>query len=362
MIDRRGLFRTLALFLAMLKFSVAAAEPLPDDVARRKLAELREIVKSASGPVDELVSTTLLSADWPSDLMPKVRATLSAIIEEPTVQLSDWAVELFARRNGEDAALLAPYLAASLPEADCGEEVTLLRAVRSIGPRANPLQEIVRSKCDDSNEIVVIHAASALVRVAPTRRYPRGVLLIYLSSDRPGLRWRAADAIAHAGVSDERWSKRLEELLKDDDVRVRVTSAFALWRITNNSEATFPVLVDSLTEHDTSLATGFESPSFMGDSHRTYAIHAILDLGEAGKPALPDIISVVKELAGDETLNSVAHQVLAGAALCAIRELGPVSETDFKEIEASVACEECVFARVRDYAKRVLSSIERQVK
>ncbi len=361
MLDRGGLLWTLAMFLVMFKVGVEAAEPLPDDVARRKLTELREKVESTRGCIDEKVSTTLLTAKWPNDVMPTVRATLSPILREPRARLSPRAVRVFASRNGEDAALLVPYLATSLPGAEPGDAVELLCAIRSIGPRANPLQEIVRSKCNDPNAVVAVHAASALVRVAPTQRYPRGVLLSYLSSDRPEYRWRAADAIARTGASDEQWSQRLRESLKDDDVRVRVTSAFALWRVTKDPKMAFPVLVTSLTEQDASLATAFEYPSRQGDSHRAYAIQAILDLGVAGKPALRDIIAVVKEVARTDTVNSASHAVVGIVALNAIWELGPVSEWDFKEIEASVECKECAFAMVRDEARRILSGLRKSL-
>lgn len=361
MLDRRGPLWTLAMFLAISKFGVEAAEPLPGDVAKRMLTELREKVESTCGCIDEKVSITLLTANWPNDLMPTVRATLSMILREPRVRLSPRAVRVFASRNGEDAALLLPYLAASLPGAEPGDAVELLCAIRSIGPRANPLEEIVRSKCNDPNAVVAVHAASALVRVAPTQRYPRDVLLSYLSSDRPENRWRAADAIARTGASDERWSQRLKELLKDDDVRVRVTSAFALWRITNDPKVAFPVLVASLTERDASLATAFEYPSRQGDSHRAYAIQAILDLGDAGKPALRNVIGVVKEVARTDTVNSAPHAVVGIVALNAIGKLGPVSEREFKEIEASVECEECAFAIVRNEARMVLSRLRKSL-
>ncbi|NUQ65009.1 MAG: hypothetical protein HUU20_21300 [Pirellulales bacterium] len=361
MVDCRRLLRTLAVFLAIFNLSVEGAEPLPDDVAMRKLTDLRETVESTCGCIDEKIPITLLTADWPDDLMPTVRATLSMILREPRVQIPPWAVGVFARRNGEGAAPLVPYVAASLPGAEPRDAVELLCAIRSIGPRANPLEEIVRSKCNDPNAVVAIHAASALVRIAPTRRYPRGVLLSYLSSDRPEDRWRAADAIARTGASDERWSQRLRELLKDGDVRVRVTSAFALWRSTNDPAVTFPVLVASLTERDASLATAFEYPSRPGDSHRAYAIQAILDLGDSGKPALRDIIAVVKGVASTDTVNSDFHSVVGIVALNAIGKLGPVSEREFKEIEASVECEECAFAIVRDEARRVLSRLRKSL-
>ena len=361
MLDRRGSLCTLAMFLATFTFSLQAAEPLTDDVANRKLVELHEKVESTSGCIDERVSTTLLTANWPNDLMPTVRATLSMILREPRVRLSPWAVRVFANRNSEDAALLVPYLATSLPAAEPGDAVELLCAIRSIGPRANPLKEIVRSKCNDPNAVVAVHAASALVRIAPTQRYPYGVLLSYLSSDRPDYRWRAADAIARTGAADEQWSKRLRLLLEDDDVHVRVTSAFALWRVTKDPKIAYPVLVASLTSRDANLATAFEYPSRPGDSHRAYAIQAIVDLGVAGKPALRDIIAVVKELARADTVNSASHAVVGIVALNAIRELGPVSERDFKEIEASVECKECAFAMVRDEARRVLSGLRKSL-
>jgi hypothetical protein len=123
----------------------------------------------------------------------------------------------------------------------------------------------------------------------------------------------------------------------------------------------FPVLVTSLTEQDASLATAFEYPSRQGDSHRAYAIQAILDLGVAGKPALRDIIAVVKEVARTDTVNSASHAVVGIVALNAIRELGPVSERDFKEIEASVECKECAFAMVRDEARRILSGLRKSL-
>ncbi len=357
MLDRSAPLWILPVLLEMFTFIVEGVEPLPGDAARCRLTELREEAESTCGCVNEDVSATLLTANWPNDLMPTARATLSIILREPRTRLPPWAVRIFATRNGEDAALLVPYLAVSLPGAERGDAVELLCAIRSIGPRAKALEELVQSRCNDPSAVVAIHAASALVRVAPTQRYPRSVLLSYLSSDRPEYRWRAADAIAATGSPDEGWSQRLTKLLKDDDVRVRVTSAYSLWRITNDPKDAFPVLVASLTERDASLSTAFEYPSRHGDSHRAYAIRAIVELGDAGKPALRDVILVVKEVARTDTANSDPHAVLGIVALNAIGALGTVSESEFKEIEASVECKECAFAMVRDEARRVLSGI-----
>ena len=348
----------LAVFVFGLPYTFASADPLSQDLAERKLAKLLELIENSSEPVARTVSSQLLATDWPVTLTPTVTAALSKVVEHPDADLEAAAVRVFAERNGADAAFLVRCIAAALPTRDRSDAVELLRAVRAIGPRADSLEEVVRSKLQDSDPVVVIYAASALIRIAPANRYARAKLLSYLMSRDSEDRLRAADAMAHARVMDERWVAELETLLKDDDVRVRVTSANAFWRITNDAKVSLPVLIDSLAEDDTSLATAFVYPSFSGDSHRVYALDAVAAMGPAGKSAIPDIVSVVKEVASAETPISVPYAIVGLAALRAIRQLGHVTEAEFKEISESVGCGDCAFTLVQDHAQKALALLK----
>ena len=349
-----------ALIVLVLPCTFAHAQSLPADVAERKLAWFLEKIEDSSGPVKKTVSTHLLTADWPVDLLPTVVEALSTALEHPGTVLEAAAVRIFAERNGEGAAFMLPYIANSLPKSNRKDTVELLLAVRAIGSRANFLKEIIRSRVQDSDAVVAIHAASALVRIEPTSRYARGKLLGYLLSERPEHRWRAADAMAHAPVMNERWIAELSNLVKDKDVRVRVTSAYALWRITDDAKISRPALLASLSEADTSLATAFVFPSFQGDSHRVYALKAVVEMGPIGDSAIPQVISVVQEVARAETPISEPYAILGLAALRAIRELGTVTEAEFKKIEKSVACDACAFTLVQDQAKIALASIRKR--
>ena len=342
-----------------LHCGVADAEPLPHDLAERKLARLLDMINTTSGPVERATSTSLLASDWPNSLKPTVMATLAAVLKKPDTDLYPVAVRIFAERNRQDAAILVPYIAASLPKLDHGDDVELLRAVRAIGPRASSLEAVVRHKLADSDAVVVIHAASALIRIAPTNRYVRARLLGYLSSDRPEIRWRACDAIARSDGSDKRWVAELRELLRDNDVRVRVTSAYALWRITRDAGLSVPVLLASLAENDANLATAYVFPSYQGESHRVYTLEALMEMAPPSRSVIPTIVSVVRDVASAESPVSDRNAILGLAALHAVRDLGSVTEAEFKEIEESVGCNECAFSLVRDQAEKLLASIKK---
>jgi len=346
----------------LLPCGIAVAEPLPKDLAERKLARLLEMISESSEPTDNFVSTHLLMSDWPGSLLPTVVTALTMVLEQRTADLDSTAVRVFAERNREDAALLVPSIAALLPKSDYMDAVELLRAVRAIGPRANSLEGLVRSKLRDSDAVVVIHSASALTRIAPTSKDDHAILMRYLVSERPEHRWRASDAIARSAVWDERWVAELRELLVDDDVRVRVTSAYALWRITDDASVSLPVLLASLSEDDISLATAYVFPSYQGESHRVYALQAIMDMDPAGKRVVPEIVSVIRDVASAETPASYPHAKVGLVALQAIHELGSVTEAEFKDIESAICRDACAFVLVRDRAQKALASITRRDK
>jgi len=105
------------------------------------------------------------------------------------------------------------------------------------------------------------------------------------------------------------------------------------------------------------LTTGYIFPSSPGPSHKVYAIRSLVEMGEVSKPALPALVSLVKEVGSRQQKRSQANAVLGMAALRGIMELGPISQRDVEVVQASVECSDGAFGLVHSDAMRIVSLI-----
>lgn len=242
-----------------------------------RLARLTEL--NAVDKTDLAILHAVLASRWPQGQLAQVSDAVDSAIGKLTAndKLSAGAVHYFVATNDIAPPRLIEYLKTALPEAGLGDKHQLLCAVRSIGPRASGLQDLVRDELTHSNDIIAIHAASALLRIDPLDAAAQRVLTRYLKSESPEMLWRAADAAAHSGAVNDEMRGLCKKLLDHDDVRVRAAAAFAYWKQTNDADAVLPILKNGLAEEELPLATGFISPSHLGDSHRVY-IERILSM------------------------------------------------------------------------------------
>jgi HEAT repeat protein len=266
-------------------------------------------------------------------------------------------LKAFAARHPAEAAALVPNIVAALPESDCGEEVDLAIALRSIGPRAAAATAALRPLMRDNSPIVRIHAASALARIQPNDQQSRNLLLRCLSHESAHARWATAYAIGQSDIGDPRFLPALTKRLEDKDVRVRVTAADALWEITGEAADLVPVLIAALSEEHKPLATDFIAPSYTGESHRWYALRTLGKIGEGARSATAAVLAQIKETADDDRRNyRIAFVGLA--ALRTLASLGPHEPEVIAQVNKIRDCKGGFVERFPDQTRKLIARIE----
>jgi hypothetical protein len=152
-----------------------------------------------------------------------------------------------------------------------------------------------------------------------------------LADEAACVRWIAAHAVARSDIHEDRFVSRLQAMLEDEDVRVRVTSADALLQMQVAPEVIIPVLVSALTEGHQPLTTDFSYPSNLGLTHRVFALRTLGDIGAAAQSAIPDILRQIDEAADDDSGDDDLAD--AGfAALSSLTKMAPLAPDVLKRI------------------------------
>jgi len=293
-------------------------------------------------------------------LLPQVQLLVSAAVSRVEVEINSSSARIYADRFGGEAATLIPLIRRSLPTARKAEQVDLFVAIRSIGDADQALVDVITDACNDSDEIIAIHAASTLAKLSPDARIARDRLIGFLGSPRAGTQWRAANAIGATGVSDPRWIRRLNDLLDHEDVRVRVTSAFAIWKLNRDSRIALPVLVEALHQGDQPLPTGYVYPSNPGTPHRVYAARAIGNMGVGGIAAIDELVDLVEEASRDPNAYSEHAALIGFSALDAISKLRPIPEQSADRLVELLTSGDTVFATFRERTKSLIPDLQRK--
>jgi HEAT repeat protein len=210
---------------------------------------------------------------------------------------------------GPEAAEAAPELAGLVQTLDADnvdEWSTALAALGRMGPRAAPAVRVLQSllprpprKARDPNDLAAllqlmeppIPVIDALGRIGPDAAAAVPELRMMLCDPDPETRAAAALALGRIGPAARRAIPRLEEV-RDDDDEASPWAAFALARITGDK-----MHVAWLTR---------------AARRRTEAGEALGELGAAARPALPEVLALLR---GDKTAR--------GSAVAALGRMGP---------------------------------------
>jgi hypothetical protein len=151
-------------------------------------------------------------------------------------------------------------------------------------------------------------AAALLLSVDPKHRAAQQSLTDWLRSKDSEERMRAAAALRLAGKLAEPMAAKLQPLLKDEAVEVRVMAAIALWKIDPRSPDVVGVLRKSLREKPRGVTLRPMTFSEWGPDHVFLAIMCFRQMGERAREAAGDIARLLKD--GDQDVRWAAAEAL----------------------------------------------------
>jgi HEAT repeat protein len=180
-----------------------------------------------------------------------------------------------------------------------------------------------------------------------------------LREENAGTLWRAADAAGRCGVAqDQPLLERLKELSLHEDVRVRVTAAAALWRLTKDVDAALPILRRAMAVEDEPLAIGFVFPSDLGPSHRIYAIEVLGEMRrERGTPVLDDLVAAIEDAAVGSRDDERNRLVIGLTALGTLARCEEVPEETVAKVRATTSREDSVYRAYPDLTEPLLDEL-----
>ena len=151
-------------------------------------------------------------------------------------------------------------------------------------------------------------AAALLLTADPKHRAAQQSLSDWLQSKDADERMRAAAALRLAGKHAVPMAAKLQPLLKDEAVEVRVMAAIALWKIDPRSPDVVGVLQKSLREKPKGIILRPFTISEWGRDHLFYAARCLGEMGEKAQEAGSDIARLLRE--GDQDARWVAAEAL----------------------------------------------------
>lgn len=377
--SRRRLPRTAPLVGLSLASLLAAASIRASDDPASATAGKRVLVDPTRvmlGRFDELVAKVrepaqlgrgwamgwLGGTQWPdpqSEEAVKLLCEVLGTADDVDRKQAAEALQRFARVNPAHAAKAVDPLVKAIPKAgNHGELVEIVDALGEIGPGAAPAIPSLQSLLPDTNRIIQIHAATALLRIRPGTREPLDMLLNALCDCDSAYRWRAADGLRRAGPGAKSATVILRRALKDEDVRVRVTAAGALWAIEGEVESVLPVLIREMNESDQPLSTKFIYPSYAGDSHRVYAAEILAEMGPRAEAAVPVLVAAIKEVAIDFKQVSPYKIGVGMVSMRALGKIGPAARAALPAIRDVQRAENSIFGVYPDVAAETIARIE----
>lgn len=137
--------------------------------------------------------------------------------------------------------------------------------VESLDDRSEAVRKISVNRLANAGILAISPLADALMHNSPARREGAAIALGRMALQAP-------DVIPSL---QERAAPALNSALSDEDSRVRVWAAVALWRVNRKTKEVMPILVQSWRDEDLNV--------------RYAASQCLADIGPDAKEALPDL-------------------------------------------------------------------------
>jgi HEAT repeat protein len=156
-------------------------------------------------------------------------------------------------------------------------------------------------------------AAGALIQIKKGHPESLDWLLDRLKSDRPLERATAASALGRLGPYGKPAVAKLLERLEDQDSTVRVLAACSLWQLTLEPSRILPVLQGALGDANAEVKLSPDGVWATHPTQRQLAAFYLGGMGPAARPAVPDLIGVLKDK--DRVLRSRVLDALGSIQL-----------------------------------------------
>jgi HEAT repeat protein len=206
-----------------------------------------------------------------------------------------------------------PTLIQSLKSERWDTRYSALRALRQMGPFAEPAISALEEILEGEDGMLGEEAASILAEIGSAAR---PVLLKALKSSRTEVRDRVAKVLPpDMRLEASSVATDLVASLKDKDKEVRAKAAQALGKLGAKGEIVIPALIVALHDEDNTV--------------RQSAAEALEHFGAAAKKAIPELLALMQ----NEDKAKDPYGFIASAAASAIGGMGPVAGNVIPELE-----------------------------
>ena len=212
-------------------------------------------------------------ADIPEHAAQAAPALMDAVTDDDkTVSVE---VERALRQIGEPAI---PHVLEGFASGNAKKRAVAVRLIRDIrSASASALATLHLAVADE--EIAVRREAVVSLRRVGTPKTNVPLLIRALMDESHGVREEAARSLGEYDGRAQRASAALQALLQDDDVRVRIAAAEAMWKIGADGRKVLPTLVGAMRHR----------------SARWRAVMAISAMGKDAEPAIPFLIAALRD-------------------------------------------------------------------
>lgn len=270
------------------------AVPVLVNLLTNRLADMRGMAAVALGEFGSDASPALpalIQCLDDRDLQVRTMAARSIGIIGASARAASGSVQF-----GSNAATAIPKLQVLAR----GEEVSAswgMDALSALGPEAAPILADIYSTADGRRRL---SAARALMKLGPEAEAAIPTLMADLRGTNMGRAIMATEIIGHLGDKGRVALPQLEDMLKHQNVRVRVRAAGAIWKLDGRTNDVLPILLMAL--QDESINRG---------AARRFAAEALGNMGPAAKDAVPLLQAMLKvqqsglPQAASEALNKI---------------------------------------------------------
>ncbi|MCA9195007.1 MAG: hypothetical protein KDB03_24715 [Planctomycetales bacterium] len=269
------------------------------------------------------------------------------------------AVRRLAKSNPVSLVVLLTPIERFLQDSTGPEMLDLIIALRGLQGHSARVVDILQRFLRNSNDVLKLHAAVTILALNSTDAGAEKIIESSLTDHRPAIVWRTALAMCDLAATT-RWNEFLKTLLSHTDCRVRVASAFAYWRLTENAETTVPVLVAAIADDDKATPVEFTFPSTPGISHRIIAIMALQEIGQKATGAIPALEEVITTAVAQKLpIEAIPAQV----AIRAIQALPPIAGSNpelAKRLAVEISVDSSLYQSFSEVVDKCMEELMKQ--
>jgi HEAT repeat protein len=245
---------------------------------------------------------------------------------------------LFALQGSNEGVLeLLDPIIGTLEDPDFNVQCMACRVLVKLGPDAidatDELMKLYKTGLPSARGWAVI----ALGAIGPNKEFDTAEFLVStLDAFIQQEKQRSLIGLAKMGPEAIKVAEQVREVMKDKQKRVMPHAAFALWRITGETEEPLKVLAEGLNDFDSRDAT----------------LELIGEMQDAAKPLVGDVVKLIKNLLADE-------QGSLELAVIALGNIGQAAKDSLPTLQ-KIAEDKELDAVIRFYAREAIEKISKK--